>query len=61
MVIAAGIILDIAYGYTVHSHEDDFMRFADEATSATASVTPAAMAVDFFPIRTFNQQYTGNR
>jgi hypothetical protein len=44
------MILNITYGYVVHSHDDDLVKIADEALSETVSVTPAAMFVDFFPI-----------
>jgi hypothetical protein len=53
-MLAASIILNIAYGRTVVSHEDDLAKLADQARSETVSVTPAGMLVDFFPICMFH-------
>jgi len=47
---ASGIILNIAYGITVHAHDDKIVGIGDRATTETVSVSPGAMLVDFFPI-----------
>ncbi|PSR76828.1 hypothetical protein PHLCEN_2v8209 [Hermanssonia centrifuga] len=52
---AAAIIVEIAYGHTVSSLEDEYIEIADRATTETVTAgTPGAsilgLLVDFFPI-----------
>ena len=48
---AAGLILNIAYGYNVRDCEDPFIAIAEEATGNTAnSGGPGAMMCDMFPL-----------
>jgi hypothetical protein len=43
--------MKLAYGYTVKSADDYYLRLAEQATNATVqSGTPASMLADFFPI-----------
>lgn len=51
-VPAAGLILNIAYGYNVHNCEDPFVTIADEATRNTVNAGgPGAALCDMFPMR----------
>lgn len=51
VVPAAGLILNIAYGYNVHNCEDPFITIADEATRNTVKAGgPGAMLCDMFPL-----------
>jgi hypothetical protein len=43
--------MKLAYGYTVKSADDYYLRLAEQALDATIqSGTPASMLADFFPI-----------
>lgn len=51
---AAGIILNITYGYTVKDCDDPLVTLADECTSASvAAGGPGALLCDLVPARTF--------
>lgn len=51
-VPAAGLILNIAYGYNVRNCEDPFITIADEATRNTVNAGgPGAALCDLFPAR----------
>jgi hypothetical protein len=51
IVPAAGLILNIAYGYNVRNCEDPFVTIADEATRNTVKAGgPGAMLCDMFPM-----------
>ena len=55
---AAGSILKLAYGHTVRSIEDIFVRTADRAASRTVEAgSPGSMIVDLFPIRTSSSRF----
>ena len=50
-VLAAGLILNIAYGYNVRDCEDPLIGIADEATRNTVKAGgPGAMLCDMFPL-----------
>lgn len=50
IVLASGLILNIAYGYNVRSCEDPFVTIADEATRNTVNAGgPGATLCDMFP------------
>ena len=52
---AAGIILNITYGYTVKDCDDPLVTLADECTSASvAAGGPGALFCDLVPARTFS-------
>ena len=47
---AAGTIMKITYGHTVHSTDELYVRLAEEAgTDTITSGSPGSMLVDFFP------------
>lgn len=49
--LAAGLILNIAYGYNVRDCEDPFVAIADAATRNTVKAGgPGAMLCDMFPM-----------
>jgi hypothetical protein len=53
-MLAAGLILNIAYGYNVRECEDPFVTVADSATSNTVKAGgPGAMLCDMFPMCKF--------
>ena len=44
--------MKIAYGHTVHSTDDLYVRLAEEAgTDTVTSGSPGSILVDFFPAR----------
>ncbi|OCH90107.1 cytochrome P450 monooxygenase [Obba rivulosa] len=48
---AAALIMEITYGHTITSLNDQFLRIAERATTETvANGSPGSMLVDFFPI-----------
>ncbi|KAI0313057.1 cytochrome P450 monooxygenase [Amylostereum chailletii] len=49
--LSAGVIMNIAYGHTVQSVDELYVRLAEEAGEATVTAgSPGSMLVDFFPI-----------
>ena len=47
----SAIMMEAAYGHTVKTLDDEFVRFAQGALSATVEAgSPGSMLVDFFPI-----------
>ena len=51
---AAGLILNIAYGYNVRDCDDPFIAIADVATRNTVKAGgPGAMLCDMFPMCKF--------
>lgn len=51
-ITAAGLILNIAYGYNIRDCEDPFIAIADAATRNTVKAGgPGAMLCDMFPMR----------
>lgn len=48
------MMMEIAYGHSVSSVDDEFVKFADNAlTGAIEADSLVATLVDFFPFRTF--------
>jgi hypothetical protein len=57
---AAGMILNIAYGYTPKDSDDPLVILADECMSATvAAGGPGAVLCDMIPARTFPHVVVG--
>ena len=46
--------MNIAYGLTIKSTDEEYVRLAEEAGEATVTAgSPGSMIVDFFPIRSY--------
>jgi hypothetical protein len=54
--------MEITYGLDIKSHEDKYLRTAENAMESLGRITvPGAFFVDIFPIRSFSSQFLGPR